>query len=185
MSDIRDTIIGSLIKGEDNCDVRTHVPLPKVTYATVDRNRSLCRTNKCGHYNTSWTCPPNCGSAEYCIDMINSFRDADVIMKKYENVDFSDEKGLEKIMDGFRDLCRKVMTGCRREGFEVMALADGPCKYCKECAFVKGKKCCHPEMQVPSVSGYGLDMTAYMKEIGIEFQFSKDSMTLYGIILFR
>ena len=40
-------------------------------------------------------------------------------------------------------------------------------------------------MQVPSVSGYGIDMTTYMQEIGIEFSFSKDSVTLYGVLLFK
>ena len=40
-------------------------------------------------------------------------------------------------------------------------------------------------MQVPSVSGYGFNMTEYMKSIGIEFTFSKDSVTLYGVILFK
>ena len=55
----------------------------------------------------------------------------------------------------------------------------------EECAFIKGKNCYHPDMQVPSVSGYGIDMTSYMNEIGIEFSFSKNSVTLYGVILFR
>ena len=106
-------------------------------------------------------------------------------MKTYRNVDFSDSTAVDRMMNGFRETCRDVMIGCRKAGFDVIAFADGPCSYCKECAFAKGKKCCHPEMQVPSVSGYGIDMTEYMKSIGIEFTFSKDSVTLYGVILFK
>ena len=181
----RKTIVKELLKDVPDCDVRTRVALPAVTYESVAKNRMLCRTNVCKNYNTSWTCPPNCGSSEYCIERINSFRDADVIMRKYSNVDFSDTVALDKIMNGFRDICRNVMVGCRKNGFDVIAFADGPCSYCKECAFIKGKKCYHPDMQVPSVSGYGINMTEYMKSIGIEFSFSKDSVTLYGVILFK
>ena len=185
MAKKRDSIVAELVKDVGGCDVRNHVPIPKVTFASVDKNRSLCRQNTCKNYNTSWTCPPNCGSPEYCINRINSYKDADIIMKKYENMDFSDEEALEDMMNGFRSICRNVMIGCRKEGFDVLVFADGPCKYCKECAFLKGKNCYFPDMQVPSVSGYGIDMTSYMKEIGIEFQFAKDSVTLYGVVLFK
>lgn len=181
----RDSIVADLVKETPDCSVKTHVPKPKVTYASVAKNRSMCRTNLCGSFNTSWTCPPNCGTAEYCIERIGSYKDADIIMKKYTNVNFSDPEMMDSMMTGFRDLCRGVMVGCRKEGFDVIAFADGPCSYCKECAFTKGKKCYHPDMQVPSVSGYGIDMTSYMKETGIEFSFSKDSVTLYGVLLFK
>ena len=181
----RSDVVRKLVEGEKNCTVRTGVPIPKVSYRTVAKNRMTCRTNGCGYYNSSWTCPPNCGTAEYCIERINSYRDSDVIMKKYENVNFSDHDGVQRMMDGFRDLCRNVMIGCRKEGFDVMVFADGPCSYCKECAFKKGKNCYHPDMQVPSVSGYGIDMTSYLAEIDVRFGFSKDSVTLYGIVLFK
>ena len=181
----RDEIISKLLENEKDCSVKTHAPLPDVSYASVEKNRSLCRTNMCGHYNHSWTCPPNCGSAEYCIEKINSYKDCDVIMKRYHNVDFSDTVSVDRMMNGFRDTVRGVMIGCRKKGFDVIAFADGPCSYCRECAFQRGEKCRHPEMQVPSVSGYGFDMTSFLNEIGESFGFSKDTVTLYGVILFR
>ncbi len=185
MANNRDNIVENLVKDVSGCTVKTHVPKPNVTFASVEKNRMLCRSNLCGNYNTSWTCPPNCGSSEYCIERINAYKDADILMVRYDNVDFSDKEKLDGMMNGFRDICRDVMVKCRKEGFDVIAFADGPCSYCKECAFIKGKNCYHPDMQVPSVSGYGIDMTTYMQEIGIEFSFSKDSVTLYGVLLFK
>ena len=181
----RENVTAKLLEKDKDCKVKVHAPLPKITYASIEKNRSLYRTNMCGHYNHSWTCPPNCGSAEFCLERIYSYKDCDVVMKTYRNVDFSDNVAVDKMMNGFRDTCREVMIGCRKMGFDVMSFADGPCSYCKECAFIKGKKCYHPDMQVPSVSGYGINMTEYMKSIGIEFSFSKDSVTLYGVILFK
>ena len=185
MSFKRDNIIGELVKDYPNTTVKTNLPVPEVTYKSVQKNRMLCRTNMCGHYNSSWTCPPNCGTEEFCIERISSYGLSDVVMRRYDNVDFSDTEKVDAMMNGFRDMCRDIMIKTRKEGFDVIAFADGPCSYCKECAFRKGKNCYHPEMQVPSVSGYGIDMTSYLSEIGIEFGFSKNSVTLYGIILFR
>ena len=181
----RDDVTVKLLEKDKDCKVKVHAPLPEISYASIDKNRSLCRTNMCGHYNHSWTCPPNCGSPEYCLNKINSFKDCDVIMKTYRNVDFKDNVAMDKMMNGFRDTCREAMIGCRKAGFDVIAFADGPCSYCKECAFLKGKNCYHPDMQVPSVSGYGFNMTEFLKEIGESFGFSKDSVTLYGVILFK
>ena len=181
----RDNVTGLLLRNDKDCRVKVHAPLPKVSYASIEKNRSLCRTNMCGHYNHSWTCPPNCGSAESCLERIDSYRDCDVIMKTFRDVDFSDTTAVDRMMNGFRDTCREVMIGCRKAGFDVMAFADGPCSYCRECAFTEGKKCRHPDMQVPSVSGYGFDMTDFLKRIGESFGFSKDTVTLYGVILFK
>lgn len=178
-------IIKGMIEGVENCTVRTGVPIPKVSYRTVEKNRMICRTNGCGHYNSSWTCPPNCGTAEYCIERIGSYKDSDVIMKEYDRSLFKDPENMEKVMDGFRDLCRKIMIECRNEGFDVIAFADGPCRFCKKCAFEVGKNCYRPEMQVPSVSGYGIDMTSYLEGAGLKFEFGKGMVTLYGIFLFK
>lgn len=181
----RDSITQSIIGELDNCRVRTRVPVPRITYKSLGTNRMLCRQNRCGNYNRSWTCPPNCGSEEYCIERVSSYRDADVVIQTFSDVDFSDSAYVERILTEFRETCRKVMIGCREAGFDVMALADGPCSYCKVCAAESGKKCMHPEMQVPSVSGYGVNMTEYIAEIGEKFEFAKDRATFYGIILFR
>lgn len=185
MSFKRDNIIGELVKGYPNTTVKTDLPVPEVTYKSVQKNRMLCRTNMCGHYNSSWTCPPNCGTSEYCIERISSYKLSDVVMRRYDNVDFSNKEMVDGMMNDFRDMCRDIMIKCREQGFDVIAFADGPCSYCEECAFKKGKKCYHPEMQVPSVSGYGIDMTSYLSQIGVKFGFSKDSVTLYGIFLFK
>jgi hypothetical protein len=40
-------------------------------------------------------------------------------------------------------------------------------------------------MQIPSVSGYGIDMGKYIGSIGETFTFSENKVTLYGIFLFR
>ena len=89
-------------------------------------------------------------------------------------------------MSDFDTLCKQLEQMDSATFADIFAKkSDDVINSLSECAFVKGKNCYHPDMQVPSVSGYGIDMTSYMKEIGIEFSFSKDSVTLYGVLLFK
>ena len=184
MSD-RTGLIKGFVEGKKDFRVLHNVSIPIVTSETVAKNRKNCETNVCKCYDTSWTCPPHCGSPEFCIKKISSCKDADVYIRRYENIDFKDEKALESMMDGFRQECREIMLKCRGKGYDVFALADGPCRYCERCSVLDDEPCPFPEMQVPSVSGYGIDMTSYIGSIGEKFEFSKDSVTLYGIFLFR
>ncbi len=184
MSD-RSGLILSIVGDRPDVRVINNVKVPVVTEESIAKNRKTCETNVCKCYGTSWTCPPNCGSPEFCIRRISISKDADIYIRKYENVDFNDHAGLDALMDGFRQECREIMVECRARGYNVFALADGPCRYCERCSVLDDKPCPFPEMQVPSVSGYGIDMTSYIGSIGEKFEFSKDSVTLYGIFLFK
>ena len=183
--DSRKDVLKNIIGDKEDCRLLIQVPIPVVTMETITKNRKTCATNKCKCYNTSWTCPPNCGTEKFCINKISGCKDADVYIHTFKNIDFNNEEQLNEMMDSFRNECRNIMIECRKRGFDVFALADGPCKYCKRCAVLDGKTCYHPDMQVPSVSGYGLDMTAYMGSLGEEFTFSDNSVSLYGIFLYK
>ncbi len=185
MSFTRGTIIRELTANVPNCRMITGVKVPDVTLDDVVSNRKACEKNLCGHYNTSWTCPPNCGSDEFCMKRFKQYSNADVIAVTYDNVDFSDKESVEKKLSDFQKLSRKIMIGCREHGFDVMTFSEGPCNYCEICAFLDGKKCRNPDMQVPSVSGNGIDMERYLSSIGESFKFEKNRMTLYGVFLFR
>ena len=34
------------------------------TIKLMDEVRAMCEENKCGKYNTNWSCPPGCGTLE-------------------------------------------------------------------------------------------------------------------------
>jgi predicted metal-binding protein len=65
-----------------------------------------------------------------------------------------------------------------------MPLADGGCKYCGECSY-PNDPCRFPDQRVSSISCYGILMEEYMKAQNIDFTFEKDSVTLYGLIMYN
>jgi len=78
---------------------------------------------------------------------------------------------------------RATVLAMRRAGFECMGFADGECGYCGVCSYPE--PCRFPDQLVPSISSTGTDMKNYFDSIGKEFAFSDDSITFYGIVMFR
>lgn len=181
-----DRSISEFVKESEVCRVIGNVPIPSVTDDDIKRFRKLCKDNLCGSFGASWTCPPHCGPAEECMAKVASYRYADVLIREFRGYDVNDEDSMEEMMDTFRSECREIKCKLIDDGADVMAFADGPCRYCGDgCSVKKGEECPFPVKQVPSVSGYGIDMRRYIESLGESFTFSKDRITLYGIFLFK
>ncbi len=181
----RDSVLKSLTKDLKNCKIISNVNVPVVTMNDIITNRKLCEKNLCNNYGISWVCPPNCESGESCIEKLSKYSSADVLSVRYENLDFKNVKQIHEIMADFQNLCRDIMIECRKEGFDVLALADGKCNICKKCGVVDKIPCRHPDMVVAPISANGIDMKKYLNSIGEDFVFEKDAATLYGIFLFK
>ena len=186
MAMTNDHYVSEFIETTDGCRIIRKAPTPSVTKDDILRFRKLCEDNLCGNYRTSWTCPPYCGTMDECMDKINSYRYADILVRDFQGYDIENEKEIEEMMDSFRSECRNIKCKLIEKGADVLALADGPCRYCGENCSVKiDKECPFPDKQLPSVSGYGVDMERYIRSLGESFGFSKDRITLYGIFLFK
>ena len=156
-------------------------PAPSSDLASVNKFRSICETDKCGNYKKSWTCPPAVGSPDDCVNKLKKFKNAMIITKKFD-IDLNDEDGLKSIIVTHQDICRKAKKVFIEEGFNVLALTDGRCCFCTDCSYPE--PCIALEEQMPSVSGFGIDMAEYITKCGIEFSFEKTTATLYGLIMY-
>lgn len=156
---------------------------PTPNAASMSKCRELCAQNLCGAYGVTWGCPPGVGPEEECLRTARSFSKAAILMKRFYDVDLKDWALMERLGAEFQDVCRRFGCMLREEGYRAMPLSDGGCKYCGECSYPE-EPCRFPLQQVPSISSYGIMMDEYMKAHNIDFEFSEDSMTLYGLILY-
>ena len=159
------------------------VRMPKITPERISESRRICSNNRCGNYNTSWTCPPNTGDIDECIGRLESYDNAALVYDSFEVESFEMEHLNCKISD-MQDLCRKVLVKARKDDVDLFVMCTGPCNYCKECSFKKGIDCPHPEMRIPSVSGYGIPVRDMLKEIGHESKRDEKRIELFGLILY-
>ncbi|MCQ2056359.1 MAG: DUF2284 domain-containing protein [archaeon] len=183
MLDGRICLLKKLCKDISNSNLFVDVVKPNIILNSIRKNREICKTNRCGNYGRNLTCPPFLGDADVCISEISRYNIADVLTQTFEDVDFRNKSYVKKIIGGFQDTCRSVMTDMRRNGFDVIALSVGGCNYCERCSALDDKKCRYPEMRIFSISGYGIDMAEYIRDIGGDFTFRDGEITLYCIFL--
>ncbi|MCL2149268.1 MAG: DUF2284 domain-containing protein [Methanomassiliicoccaceae archaeon] len=156
---------------------------PSPDEASMRKCRGLCAENACGAYGTTWGCPPGVGPEAECLGFVRGFPRAAVLMKRFDGIDVGDRDLVEKLGGGHQDVCRRFAAEMRRDGHRAVALSDGGCRYCGQCSY-PGGPCRFPDQMVPSISSYGIMMDEYMAANGIDFEFRKDGMTLYGLILY-
>jgi predicted metal-binding protein len=159
------------------------IGIPSPDAGTMKKCREMCAENLCGEYGVTWGCPPGVGTEEECLRSVKGFSKAAVLTKEYNNIDLKDRGLIEKIGADHQDVCRRFCGELRAVGYKAMPLSDGGCKYCGECTY-PDEPCLFPDLQVSSISAYGILMEEYMKAQGIDFEFKDGSMTLYGLILY-
>ena len=157
---------------------------PAPNNESMAKCRELCSQNLCGSFNVNWGCPPGVGSEKECMDIVKKYANAAVITRKFENVDLNDKSNVEKIAKGHQELCRRFAHLLRGEGYDILPLADGGCAYCNTCSY-PDSPCRFPDQRVTSISCYGILMDEYMNSQGVDFSFEKDSIALYGIMLYN
>lgn len=161
------------------------VEVPEPNQNSMKKCRELCKQNTCGAYNVTWSCPPGIGSINDCLAQIDKYKHGLTIFRKFD-VDLENKELVKKYAVEHQEIVRRFANLLRKNGYDVLPLADGGCTYagCDKCTY-PDEPCRYPEMIVPSISAFGILMGNYMESQGIEFTFEKNAMTLYGVILYN
>lgn len=177
--------IRNFIERERNTVLYEGLPVPEITIEDICAGRESCKENKCGFYGKNGTCPPAVGSPKECLERVHRYGHAAMLVQTIEDIDTGDREETFPLTSMFQNTCRILMQMLRQDGRDVLALAGGPCTYCETCDNLDGRNCKHPEFQVPSMSGFGINVREYAERTGLGFSFEKDRMNLYGIFLFN
>lgn len=155
-------------------------PLPDYSEEDTVKIIGSCEQNLCGNYGTNWGCPPGWTVR---MDVLGSRYESAILMMKRFEIDIKDGKRLKEAMNEVRSTVRSVVRTLRAGGFDCMGFADGECGYCGICSYPE--PCRFPNQLVPSISSTGTDMSRYLKKIGKTLEFADDSVTFYGVVMFR
>ena len=163
--------------------VRTGLSVPHADSLSLMRSREQCAQNLCGYYGASCTCPPSCPSPEECIHRLHQYTRCAIIIRSYAG-DVSDRDRTGHVLHAFQEICRNAQKVLRMNGIDVLVLAGGPCTYCSECEAVFSRPCRFPDMQIPSISVYGIDVNSFLDDNGIGTDSVDGQITLYGLVLY-
>lgn len=68
---------------------------------------------------------------------------------------------------------------------DLLLLSCGGCRICKTCAKERDEPCRSPDLALPSLEGYGVDVYSTTKDTDLRYINGQDTVTYFGIALFK
>jgi len=170
-----------------NIPIRESAVIPSSAIIFSPELLECCKTNVCGNYNKSWTCPPACESFEKQREKILSHKNALIFTTVRELEDSFDYEGMEKgrmfhsmlTIEIKKRLAGALVFGAG--GCPVCSVKDGisektACAYPDPCLF--------PEKRIVSIEAAGINVTELSKTAKVTYNNGQNSVTFFSLVLF-
>ena len=138
-----------------------------------------CKTNACGEYNKSWTCPPACESMETQREKILLYKNVLVFTTKHELEDSFDYDGMTKGREFHSTLTAEIKKLLKDDP----VYGSGSCTVCKACAYPN--PCPYPEKKIGSIEAAGINVTELSKTAGIAYNNGPNTVTFFSMALIK
>jgi predicted metal-binding protein len=138
-----------------------------------------CRTNVCGNYNKSWTCPPAVGSLEEQREKILRWKHALVFTTKFELEDSFDVEGMGEA----RRIHNRLTMDIRGKFSANPVYGAGGCSVCPSCAYPA--PCRFPGRAISAVEAAGINVTELSRTAMVKYNNGPNTITYFSMILFN
>ncbi|MDR2767393.1 MAG: DUF2284 domain-containing protein [Treponema sp.] len=145
-----------------------------------------CESNVCGHYNSSWTCPPAAGALEEQRAKILAYKNAFIFTTKYDLEDSFDYEGMTRAREIHTVLTLEIRE---KAGGKFPVYGAGSCPCCKlyagggTCAFPD--PCRFPEKAISSIEAAGINVTDLSRSAGVKYNNGANTVTYFSMVLFN
>lgn len=147
--------------------------------------RKFCEENLCGKYNTSFSCPPGCGTVEAVHQRLLAEDQALVLEMIYEIGNYENAAAMMESREDLNVIMLRMMDKMRQSGLDGFCLGYGGCAVCDPCKHTEGKPCPFPEKQIGCMSAYCIDVAELAKRCGLEFAWTPDRLHMFCMIAFH
>jgi len=160
-----------------NVPVLEQAQIPTTALVFSPALLEYCKTNACGCYNKSWTCPPACGSINEQQKKILAYKNAFVFTTKHEIEDPLDYDGMTKGKEHHALLTAEI----KKVLGNAPVYGAGQCPVCKNCSFPE--PCLFPEKQIGSIEAAGIDVTELSKTACLKYNNGENTVTFFSMVL--
>jgi len=175
-----------LFEASSLCNVKIHEykELPVSSLSFSQELLDSCKTNVCGNYNKSWSCPPASPTMEEQQNKILSYKNILVFTTKHDLEDSFDYEGITKGME-----LHSILTICLGDlikgSFPIYGA--GSCPVCNDqsgknnCSFPA--PCKFPEKMIYSLEAAGINVIELSKSAGIKYNNGPNTVTYFSMAL--
>ncbi|GHV85235.1 hypothetical protein AGMMS50230_08430 [Spirochaetia bacterium] len=159
--------------------VHDYAAIPAAALVFSPELFKMCQTNVCGHYNTSWTCPPASGTLEEQQQKITSYKNVFVFTTKHNLEDSFDYEGMTL---GREQHTRLTLVFREQLGNDFPVYGAGSCPFCKpHCVFPN--PCPFPLKKISSIEAAGINVTELSKAAGLKYNNGPNTVTYFSMVL--
>jgi predicted metal-binding protein len=165
-----------------NCGFSHAGPIDADTIRLRTEVRDACAVNKCGAYNTKWSCPPGCGTLEECEVRIRKYKKGILvqttgILEDPLDYDTMTQTGKDHAdhLEAFTEAIKKIYP-------DSMIMGSGGCKRCEKCTF-PDKPCRFPDKMTASMEAYGMVVSDVCKDNNLLYYYGQNTLTYTGCVL--
>ena len=147
--------------------------------------REICATNACGYYGACHMCPPDAGNIDALIARAKQYPQGWLYQTVFSIEDSFDIEGMLEARKAHTARSQRLQTqACQRFG-DVLHLSVGGCGVCARCARRDNLPCRFPERAMGSLEAYGIDVYRTAANAGLPYTNGENTITYFGLILFR
>lgn len=148
--------------------------------------REICVSNACGMYGKCWMCPPSVGDI---FELMGEVKKYDYILV-YQTVgileDSYDFDGMMVAKRISSKLTCQVRASFKKFNMSnILVLGVGGCGICDVCSKSEDKSCRFPELAIPSLEAYGINVSLLAKEAKMKYINGENTVTYFGAVLFN
>lgn len=148
--------------------------------------RTMCETNACGNYGKCWMCPPDAGDIDALMNEAKGYQKALVYQTIGTLEDSYDFEGMMEAARLHNELSQALTELFATLPFsKKLHLGAGGCHMCTVCAKRTNEPCRHPELAMPSLETYGINVSELAASSGMKYINGQNTVTYFGALLFR
>lgn len=175
MADILALALAAGFSHAGKLNMEALVALPEV--------REMCADDRCKSYNHSWSCPPACGSLEFCAKRMSSYKNGALVQTTAQLEDEFDFDGIKAAAKLHKDRFDTLVRQARSVEPNCLPLSAGTCTRCVKCTY-PDKPCRYPGKLYSSMEAYGLFVSDVCKKSGLEYNYGEKTITFSSCILY-
>lgn len=147
--------------------------------------RDMCASNACGMYGKCWMCPPDVGDIDALMAEVPQYDYALVYQTVTELEDSFDFEGMIAAKKRSYPLAQSLRKAFLTKGIEKsLHLGAGGCGVCETCAKRMNEPCRFPELAMPSLEAYGVNVSRLASAAGMKYINGQNTVTYFGAVLF-
>lgn len=145
--------------------------------------RDMCKSNRCGLYGKTWTCPPGVGDWEQLREECYAHAHALVFTTKHVLDDDFDFEGITAAGTHHKQLDLALAEALGKAGIPHLLYSAGGCSLCKTCTYPTAP-CRHPERVHRSMEACGIDVGTLARACGLRYNNGPQTVTYFSMIVF-